>query len=64
MRLSDYDRSPGGRAVKVICIQCRKPTYLCDVRADLDGEAFIDYYCCFCLDEPEEVTLTKAPVSP
>lgn len=44
------DTSPGARAVYVSCIreECRKSIRLSDAVADIDGPAFLAYYCPSC----------------
>jgi len=39
------DRSTGANAVTVSCVRCNARERLSDVFADLNGEAFVDYYC-------------------
>ena len=47
------DKSVGGYAIKVQCVKCHNMFTLADGYADLDGEAFVDYYCAKC--KPVEV---------
>ena len=43
------DNSPGGHAVRVVCCECSTMFTLAEGYADLDGEAFVAYYCPRCV---------------
>lgn len=43
------DNSPGGHAVRVLCCERSTMFTLAEGYADLDGEAFVAYYCPTCV---------------
>lgn len=47
------DHSPGAYAVQVRCCSCHQMRWLSEVAADLDGRAFLDYYCKACTPLPK-----------
>lgn len=45
MNLEKVKYNPSTKAARVQCRSCGKWILLHDAYADLDGEAFLDYYC-------------------
>ena len=57
MRLSK-DLSAGARSVSVTCVKCGRRTRLSQCWSDVEGRAFVDYYCDTCsgqIDAPRFV---------
>lgn len=54
------DRNPGAFAVQVVCVgheHMGKPMFtLAEGYADLDGRAFVDYYCDRCVAASPQLT--------